>query len=217
MSFKELTSVFGGSKRIATKGVVNLNLFFNAPQIKLKSLSGDGQIILDDADISVIPVIPQLFSFIGAVKLDPSKLSDAECIFSLNGPVIEIRSAHLANNFGAIEAEPGGTINLQTGNVDMYVIAVPLKQLDVLARKIPFVDVFINLKNKLTRLYIHGHWSTPAAKLITKTPVKDIKEGTLGFFEDVARNGGQFGQKMIEGFQSLLKAIQNSKKQGESQ
>lgn len=215
MNFTELTSIFSGDKRKASKGFVTLNYYFTTTEGNLKSLSGDGQIILDDADISVIPIIPHLFSIMGLVKLDPLKLSDAHCAFGMTGAVMEIRSAHIANTFGAIEAEPGGTINLQTGNINMYVITVPLRQLDVLVRKIPLIDIFFNLRDKLTRFYIRGHWSSPPTKLITKTPIKDIREGTVGFFEDVARNGGHFGKKMLDGFGVILKAGQNNKKQGE--
>lgn len=217
MSFAELTSIFGSEKRKAAKGFVSLDYYFTSIEGNLKSLRGDGQIILDDGDISVIPIIPHLFSVMGLVKLDPLKLSDAQCAFGTAGPVMEIRSAHISNKFGAIEAEPGGTINLQTGNINMYVITIPLQQLDVLVRKIPLVDIFFNLRDKLTRFYIKGHWTSPPAKLISKTPVKDIKDGSVGFFKDVARNGGHFGQKMINGFESLLKATQNNKKQEEKQ
>jgi hypothetical protein len=211
MSFVELTAISGGTVKKATKGFVNLEYYFTAIGGELQDLSGDGRIFLDDADITVLPVIPHLFKFMGLEKLDPVKLSDVHCTFSMTGPVVEIKNAHIANPFGAIEAEPGGKINFQTGNVDMYVMAVPLKHLDKLARRIPLVDIIFNLKDKLTRFYVRGHWSSPPAKLITKTPIKDIKEGTIGFFRDVAKNGGQIGQEMLKGLKFLLPGKQNNK------
>lgn len=210
MSFVELTSIFGGPGREAKKGSVILNYNFTSQGRDLHSLSGDGQILLDDADISVIPVIPLIFNAMGLAQLDPLKMSDAECTFSTSGPTIKITSAHIANPFGAIEAEPGGTINLQTGRIKMYVMAVPLRQIETLARRIPFADIVFNLKDRLTRFYIRGHWSSPPAELITKTPVKDITDGTIGFLQDVVRNGGQFGQDMLKGFRALF-PIQQSK------
>ena len=212
MSFVELTSIFGGPGKKASAGFVTLNYYFTADSNSTNSLRGDGQLILDDADISAIPIIPQLFKIMGLVKLDPLNVSDAHCAFSMVGPIAKVKSAHIANPFGAIEAEPGGTINLQKHTIDMYVITVPLRQLDAVARRIPFADIFFNLKDKLTRFYIRGQWSSPPTKLITKTPIEDIKEGTVGFFKDIARNGGNIGKKMLNGFGFLLPATQNNKK-----
>jgi len=209
MSFVELTSLLGGPDRKAAKGSVTLNYSFTAKGGDLQSLSGDGQIFLDDADVTVFPILPYIFNAMGLAKLDPLKMSDAQCTFSMIGPIVKVKSAHIANPFGAIEVEPGGTINLQTGNVDMYVIAVPLRQLDILARRVPLADIVLNLKDKLSRFYVRGHWSSPPAKLITKTPIKDIKEGTVGFLQDVARNGGQFGQEMLKRFRALLPVKQS--------
>jgi hypothetical protein len=211
MSFVELTSFLGGTVKKASKGSVSFEYYFTAIETDLENLSGDGRIFLDDADLTVLPIIPYLFKFMGLEKLDPLKISDVECTFGMTGPVVEIKNAHIANPFGAIEAEPGGKINLQTGNVDMYVIAVPLKYLDNLVRHIPLADIIFNLKDKLTRFYVRGHWSSSPSKLITKTPIKDIKEGTIGFFQDVAKTGGQIGQEMLKGLRLLLPGKQNNK------
>jgi len=209
MSFVELTSLLGGPDRKATRGSVTLNYNFTDKGGDLKSLSGEGHIFLDDADVTVFPIIPYIFRTMGLAELDPLKMSDAQCTFSMAGPIVKIKSAHIANPFGAVEFEPGGTINLQTGHVEMYVMAVPLRQLDILARRIPFADIFFNLKDKLTRFYIKGHWSSPPTKLITKTPIKDVREGTIGFLRDVARNGGQFSQEMLKRFRALLPVRQD--------
>ncbi len=211
MSFAELTSISGGTVKKASKGSVSLEYYFTAVGSELQNLNGDGRIFLDDADITVLPIIPYIFKTIGLTKLDPLMVSDVQCAFGTVGPVVEIKSAHIANPFGAIEAESGGKINLQTGNVDMYVIAVPLKYLDNLARRIPLADIILNVKDKLTRFYVRGHWSSPPTKLITKTPIKDIKEGTIGFFRDVTKNGGQIGQEMLKGLKFLLPGKQNNK------
>ncbi len=211
ISFTELTSLLSGRDKKAAKGLLSFNYNFGSKGNNLKSLNADGQILLNDADITVIPVIPYIFSALGLSKLDPVKLSDAECTFNMTGTLVKIKSAHIANPFAAIEIEPGGTIDLQTGQLDMYVITVPLRQLYDLVRKAPVADIIFNLREKLVRFYIRGHWSSPPAKLFTKTPIKDIKEGTIGFFQDVTRNGGNFGQEMIKGFKALLSIGQKEK------
>jgi len=212
MNFVELTSILGEGGKKATKGSVTLKYNFTAAGSDLKSLSGYGSVFLDDADITVLPVIPYIFSNIGLAKLDPLRMADVECIFSMAGPVVKIQSAHIANPYAAIVAEPGGTINLQTKQVEMYVNAVPLEKIESIIRQLPILDIFFNLKDKLTRLYIKGNWSDPPTKLITKRPIEDIKEGTVGFLQDVVKNGGQISQAMLKGFGAIFGAPANSKK-----
>ena len=212
MNFVELTSILGEGGKKATKGSVTLKYNFTAAGGDMKSLSGYGSIFLDDADITVLPIIPYIFNNIGLAKLDPLRMADVECIFSTAGPVVKIQSAHIANPYAAIVAEPGGTIDLQTKQVEMHVNAVPLEKIESIIRQLPILDIFFNLKDKLTRLYIKGNWSDPPTKLITKRPIEDIKEGTVGFLQDVVKNGGQISQAMLKGFGVIFGAPANSKK-----
>ncbi len=195
MSFVELTSLLGGSGKKATKGTVTFDYNLSGKGKDLQNLTGEGQIFLDDADISVIPIAPYIFNTVGLSQLDPLKMSDAQCSFTNAGPVATIKTAHIANRFAAIKAEPGGTINLQTKQINIYVRAVLLKQIDAIIKRIPIVNIFDNLKDKLTRLNIRGNWSDPPSKLIKKEPIKDIKEATVGFLQDVINSGGQITQQ----------------------
>jgi len=167
-------------------------------------------VLLDDADVSVLPLIPQIFSFLGLENYEPLKMSDALAEFDIAGPVATIKSARIANRFAALLVEQAGTVNLQTGNVDLHVVAAPLKQIDDLFRRLPIINIFMNLKDKLTRLSVKGHWSDPPGKLIRKEPVKDISEGAVGFLQDVAATGGQFGRKILAGFDRLFRNTKDS-------
>jgi len=212
MDFAELTSILAEPGKKATKGLVTLGYNFSAEGDGLKSLSGNGEVFFEDADITVLPVIPYLFSSIGLAKLDPLRMADVECKFSTSGPVMKIQSAHIANPYAAIVVEPGGTINLQTKRIEMYVNAVPLRQIESIIKKLPVLDIVLNLKDKLTRFYISGNWSDPPTKLITKRPIEDIKDGTVGFLQDVVKNGGHISQAMLKGFGVLFKAKDKSNK-----
>jgi len=205
MSFAELTSVLGGSGKRATKGSVSFNYKFSGKGKDLQNVIGEGQIFLDDADISVIPIVPQIFSNIGLTQPDVLKMSDAECTFSMAETIAIIESAHIGNRFAAIKAEPGGTINLKTKQINIYVKAVLLKQIDAIIKRIPIVNIIDNLKDKLTRLNIQGNWSDPPSKLIKKEPIKDIKEATVGFLQDVVNSGGQITQEMRKRFGNFSK------------
>ncbi len=212
MDFAELTSIFGEPGKKATKGSVTLGYNFSAEGSDIKSLSGNGEVFFEDADITVLPVFPYIFSSIGLSKLDPLRMADVECKFSMAGPVMKIQSAHVTNSYAAVVVEPGGTIDLQTKRIEMYVNAVPLRQIESIIKKLPVLDIFFNLKDKLTRFYLSGNWSDPPTKLITKRPIEDIKDGTVGFLQDVVKNGGNISQTMLKGFGVLFKAIDKSDK-----
>lgn len=201
----ELTSVIGSSKK-ATKGVVTFSYAFATSGSGLKDMRGDGIVFLDDADTNILPVIPNIFRAVGLSNFDPLTMSDVEARFIMAGPVATIKSGHIANRVAAIEAEPGGTVNLQTEAIDMYVAAVPLQRLDALLRRIPVIELFANLRDKLTRLHIKGRWSEPPNKLMTKEPIKDIRDGTVGFLRDVVRSGGQLSQGTLESIGTALQA-----------
>ena len=70
-------------------------------------------------------------------------------------------------------------------------------------RKLPFAELFGKLKDKLTRLKVKGKWSDPASKLVTKEPLADIKEATVGFIRDVVDSGGQITEKMRKPFKEM--------------
>jgi len=211
VNLAELSSVLAKSENSkAAKGTLALDYRFTGNWGELKSLSGEGAVLLDDADVSVLPLIPQIFSFLGLENYEPLKMSDALAEFDIAGPVATIKSARIANRFAALLVEQAGTVNLQTGNVDLHVVAAPLKQIDDLFRRLPIINIFMNLKDKLTRLSVKGHWSDPPGKLIRKEPVKDISEGAVGFLQDVAATGGQFGRKILAGFDRLFRNTKDS-------
>jgi hypothetical protein len=89
-------------------------------------------------------------------------------------------------------------VNLGTSEVDTYVVAAPLKQIDDIMQKIPVVNLFVGLKDKLVRLRIKGNWSQPGGVAITKEPMKDVRDGTANFIKGVLDSGGQITQKMLD-------------------
>ena len=196
ISFEELTSVLGKQESKAAKGTVAFDYAFAGKAKNLQNLTGEGQLFLDDADISTIPILPHIFNTVGLSELEPLKVSDAECAFTNTGPVVTIQTANVANRFAAVRAEPGGTINLKTKQIDMHVKAVLVKQIDAIIKKIPVIKIINNLKDKLTRLHIQGKWSDPPGKLVKKEPMTDIKEATVGFFQDIIKSGGQLTRKI---------------------
>lgn len=195
----QLTAALNWQKKTAN-GVITIRYNFTGKGNELTNLRGDGDVLLDDTDVRFFPVLPYVFGVLGLGDYNPLKMSDAECTFSTEGPTVTFKTAHIANGFGAVEVEPGGTVNLQTGYINMYVVGIPLRQIDVILKHVPVVGLFASLKDKLTRLHIKGHVSDPSQKLVTKEPLHDLKEGTVGFLTDVVKTGGQFSQEVLKKF-----------------
>jgi len=196
INFEELTSVFGSERKKETKGTVTFDYAFSGRLAGEPNLIGEGQFFMDEADISAIPILPYIFETIGLQKLTQPKVSDVECTFKTAGPVVTIQTANVANRFAAVRAEPGGTINLKTKHVDMYVKAVLIKQIDAVIKNTPVINIFSNIKDRLTRLHIKGKWSDPPTAIIKKEPIVDIKDATVGFFKDIVESGGQITRKI---------------------
>jgi hypothetical protein len=62
-----------------------------------------------------------------------------------------------------------------------------------------------NIKDKLIRLRVKGKRTDPPATLIKKEPIKDIKDATIGFFQDAIDNVGQIKKQIKRGYRSLRK------------
>jgi hypothetical protein len=187
-----------------TKGTCLLNLKFTADTRGLNTIRGSGAIFIDDADLWRFPVIGELFKVIGVWEYQAGGISDAEVVFNLKGLRMTLERGHLSNRFSAIEAEPGGVINLGDGQINMFVVAMPLKDIDAIVSKMPVMSWFVKFKDKIVRLRLKGHWTQPATQLISKQPIKDVKEGTKAFFRAVIESGGRLGDTVKGGLDFFL-------------
>ncbi|MHC4497762.1 MAG: AsmA family protein, partial [Planctomycetota bacterium] len=121
IEFEQLTSALLGPEKTA-KGTLMFKYSFTEDTGDLQNLQGQGQLLLNDAQMYVLPLTANIFHALGLEDLTRSRLSDVHAAFHTTGPEVTLDSAHLANRLLAIQTEPGGTINLQTGNLDLYLI-----------------------------------------------------------------------------------------------
>jgi hypothetical protein len=212
VNYPVLTSVLSAGTKKAVRGSFSSNYDFSGQQNDPNALHGEGVILLKNIDVGILPVIPTIFKFIGLSSIEPLKMSDAEAKFKNVGPLVTIESGHVSNLYAAIEFEPGGTVNLSTEQIDGYVVVAPLEKITGLIEKLPIIDIFANLEDRLIRLRVKGNWSDPSSKLISKTPIKDIKDSTIGFIQDTVKTGGQFGKGMLDLLGGLLKSNKNKNK-----
>lgn len=212
VNFPKLTSILTADKKQAAGGSISANYDFSGKHNDPNALNGEGLIFLKGIDVSVLPVVPAIFEFLGLPRIEPLKLSDVEAKLRNVGPLVTIESGHISNLFAAIEFEPGGTVNLHTEQIDGYVVAAPLSEITGLIEKLPIIDIFADLKDKLIRLRVKGNWSDPPNRLISKMPIKDIKDSTIGFIRDTVKTGGQFDKGMLDLLGGLLKTNKNRNK-----
>jgi hypothetical protein len=186
-----------------SKGTLSFEYGLIGDTNDLKKLSEEGVVFINDSDLYQLPVISQVFNSVGLKADDFQKTTDAMVLFRKTGSVVTIGKGQVANRFWAIRVEPGGTVDVQNKTVDMHVVVIPLGQIEDILRKLPFAELFGRLKDKLTRLKVKGKWSDPANKLVTKEPLTDVKEATVGFIRDVVDSGGQITEKMRRPFKEM--------------
>jgi hypothetical protein len=206
LNLPEFTARLGTSRKF-TRGTVEMQYVFTVDSWKLESLSSSGFIAVNDADLRSVSLISYIFKTVGLVDYKPLRMSDAAVVFKTAGPVLEFKEAHVANSYAALEVEPGGTVNMQTGFLDFHVVAVPIKLVRDTMKKLPIIRLFIDLKDKLTRFSVRGHWSDPPDKLVKKKAVEDVKEGVLDFFIGAAQTGGQITTSMLSGSEAVIEVF----------
>ncbi len=207
INLARFTEIAPKSKKLSSgNGFLKLQLYgdINSPD----DLRAYGIAFIDDADLWRLPVISEVFKIFGKIDYNLGGLSDAEVVFRLWGPRMTIERGHISNNFSAIEAEQGGKINFKRNHIDIYIVGLGLKGLDKIIAEIPVVNWFAHIKNKFVRLRLEGNWSEPASKLITKQPITDIKEASIGFYADVVKSGGDISDE----FKKLLGIDQENNK-----
>jgi len=203
----KLTTVIAGKDKAST-GILTARYAFRGGAGGLDNLKGKGTVFVDNGVMRRAPCIWQIFSH---QNFDLLSSSDLNASFRNRGAVFTIESAKLANQLTAIEAEPGGTVDVAKRTVDAYVCVVPLKQLRSILN-LPVLDIIGGVTEKLTRLRIRGRWNDPPEKLISKQPVGDIKAATVEFFRGAAKTGGQLNEGVTKTVEDLLKLLNGGDK-----
>jgi hypothetical protein len=206
LNLPELTARLRTSRKF-TRGTIQMQYVFTVDSGKLESLRSRGLIIVNDADLRPLHLISYMFKTVGLVDYEPLRMSDAVVAFKMSGPVLEFEEARLANSYAALEVETGGTVNMQTGFLDFHVVAVPIKLVRDTIMKLPIIKLFTDLKDKLTRFSVRGHWSDPPDKLVKKRALEDVEEGVLDFFVGAAKTGGQITDSMLSSPEAVIEAF----------
>ena len=189
------------------QGLANLTLELRGRD---KRVHGRGFLQMSKADLYEIDIFSEMFRQLSLGQSDPLRMSDLAAAFLIEQAVLTLQTGRMANALSALDAQEGGKIDMAAQTVDVYVVAVPLKAVQEVLR-LPIIQQitspFVNLAGNLTRFHIVGHWSEPASKLVKKEPVKDVSKGTLEFFQDVAKSGGQLTGGALKAIGDVFRAI----------
>lgn len=205
VSMKELTVEIGAGEKVS-QGTASGRLEF-AMRGGVDSLRGRGTLLFDDTSLSMFPLSSKILEGMGFGVVDPLQASDMACVFSLSGPRATIDAGRFVNALAAIETQPGGTVNAETGEVDLHVLAVSRRAgIEDVARKMPLAQLLVQLKKDLLRLHVKGCCWDPPSTLITREPVKDVSEDTLNFMKDAIGLPGASGGDIFGGVGGLPEA-----------
>ncbi len=189
----KLAAALGSTSKV-TKGTAGGQFAFTGTSKSIDDLNGNLGVNLHGAELTVLPAVALVFKTIGLARFDPSAATDAEGKFKVNGAALTVEDAQVSSTLGAIKAEPGGTYNVQTKDIDAYAVAVPLEQVQEAIERVPVGDILMKFKDRLVRVHLKGNLNEPD-KLVSSEPLKGIGEGA----GDVLRGATEAGKNVGEG------------------
>ncbi|MDP6543080.1 MAG: hypothetical protein QGH60_03760 [Phycisphaerae bacterium] len=188
VSMADLTRILAADK-VMTEGIGGGVIRMTMSGSDLASMSGRGAFFLDDADLWQVPLFSALFKHMN-LKLDKA---DIESSFDLEGTTATIITGQLATMLWAAEFEKGGTVDIDSGKIDMYVLFLPVKQAGLLLNLVKAINPLRLVAKEVFRLHVTG---TKADPTITPVPFSDLTKlplGALGLLKSVTTSGGQLG------------------------
>ncbi len=190
-------------KAETTSGTITIQTTFACPDLKLENLAGDFAMFVDDIDSQNRGLAKDVAETIGVEAYDAKTQSDIEMACSYVWPVVVLKpGCHYSSESFAIEGEPGGTVNLTTKDINVYVVAAQFSHIRNAFSAIPILSKgpITSLLKKVFRLHIVGKWDDPADKLIHKEPLTDLAKGTVDFLKASMEGGGELGGSVLNLF-----------------
>jgi hypothetical protein len=181
-----------------SEGILAFDYAFTADEGNLHQMKGQGAIALEQVDYKMMPIVQKIIRTVSRNGSKAQKKSNAIGTFEIAESTVTFQQARLANDWVAIDALPGGTLDLETGRFDGYVIVAPIKQISEGLHAVPVVNLFARFTDQLTCVRVQGIRSDVSNIKITKEPLRDVTKGTLDFFQSVAKSGDDFFKRTAD-------------------
>ncbi len=194
---------FAGAAEDDVAGKMNLSYAFAGRGLSPDDLLGRGTISIRD---SMMVGVPLMQAILTAIEVRPAAAenTDLDLAFSNVAETVTLAGGRMGTPLVAVSPMPGGTVNMQTGELDLHVVAAILDDLERLM-DVPILDIFVPFTRHLTRLHVTGTWHSRETIAITKHPIRDVGEATLRFFRDVVETGGDLGAIVAEPLHEVLR------------
>ena len=205
IDLKKLSQVLH-MRKLAGSGILTGKLSFRGGGTGLEGLRGRGLLQLEGVPARRDPLTHKLFGLLNGTGIVNEPTSDVQAVFTLRGAVATLQDAILADTLRVMKVERGGTINLQTREIDLYIITMQLRGVSGLLSRIPVVKLATIPFDKLTRVHVTGTWDD---QVIRKEPVKDIAAATRDILREAIQTGGQIGPGVHGIFRNVFRALQD--------
>jgi hypothetical protein len=180
-------------------GKMDLELSLTGGPFAWPGLAGRGKTTIRGADFWSVPLLASVF---GQLRLPhkPATISDLRAVFDIEGPIVRIRRAVVANKLAGIECT-GGTVDLQTGDVDLTVVAGTFLTMNRLSKLL-----LAEAKTKVFGRRVKGKWGRIGSESFSPLPAEKIADGSIRFLSDLARGGGTLPQGIIKAIEDLFRS-----------
>ena len=182
----------------AEQGVVTGLLQFQAGGPEDLGLRGQGMAYIEGADLRKAPVAAAVLSRAGLGRMDVMSDSDIESQFELAGPVVTLQQTRVQLSLAAVDVEPGGTMNVLTGQMDLVAVVVLFENVRNVLKSIPLVSLMVNLTEQLSRFHVEGKWQDPDSLSVLPAPLQGVRSGSKKFLVTAARGGEEFGKAVFD-------------------
>jgi hypothetical protein len=140
------------------------------------------------SDLTIAPNT-LLFNLLRAITPEFATQEATDVIVSagLTGSTLTFETAQVGNEILSITADPGGTADLHTHELDMMVSVLMLRDLNGFLDQVPILGPIADIGEHLTRTHVTGPWDDPTLEVV---PVEDMGENILDLLDDLLRKPG---------------------------
>lgn len=188
-------------------GILTGWLEFHSREPDLTRLMGAGELTVTDVDAEAGPLTGSLLEFLNGNFSQDAAKSNVEAAFTFDRAVATLQDCTLSDALRIMRVESGGTIDLRTGELDLYLVTLQLRGVSKLLTRIPVLKLAATLSNKLTRVHVTGTWHD---QIISKEPVEDMYSATLELLQEIVTTGGAIRPVVQDALADLLRTVKDA-------
>ncbi|MCY2931301.1 MAG: hypothetical protein NTV86_17800, partial [Planctomycetota bacterium] len=128
-----------------------------------------GALTLTGVDVGALGPARAILAGMGLPEEPPGARGDVQARFTAVGGQAYLQKVELTTARSALEAEPGGVVDLRTGEFSAFLLGAPLRWLEG------------DLGECLIRVHVQGPWSPGGGQRVRHEVLKDLSPATASF------------------------------------